>query len=221
MDKRLTIVTGHYGSGKTEFAVNLAYRLPGEKRVLADLDIVNPYFCSREKEEELERAGIRVILPTGGGHADLPSLSPALNTVFSDTDVQAVFDMGGDPAGARVLKRFAPELSRTPFSLLCVVNFNRPETGDAEKAAQYIRGIECACGQRVTGLVHNTHLLGETEPQDVLDGAALCRALSVHTGLPIFCHAVDGRLAEALCGRLPEPVFPMTLYMKKPWETAE
>ena len=218
--KRIQIITGHYGSGKTEYAVNLALRLAaeGKKTVLADLDIVNPYFRSYEQTQRLEAAGIRVIVTSCGGVADIPAINPAVLSVFQDRSWTGVLDIGGDPIGARVLARFAPQLQGEEFDLLDVLNANRPETRDLERALAYMRGIEAECHQKVTGIVNNTHLCGETTAAEILKGARLAGQLSQQTGLPVVCHAAQRRLLPEVQNTLIEPILPMDLYMKKPWE---
>ena len=218
--KRIQIITGHYGSGKTEYAVNLALRLAaeGKKTVLADLDIVNPYFRSYEQTQRLEAAGIRVIVTSCGGVADIPAINPAVLSVFQDRSWTGVLDIGGDPIGARVLARFAPQLQGEEFDLLYVLNANRPETRDLERALAYMRGIEAECHQKVTGIVNNTHLCGETTAAEIQKGARLAGQLSQQTGLPVVCHAAQRRLLPEVQNTLIEPILPMDLYMKKPWE---
>lgn len=220
MRKRLQIVTGHYGSGKTEYAVNLALALAKEEThlALADLDIVNPYFRSYEQARRLEQAGIRVIVTSCGGAADIPAINPAVMSLFQDAAWRGVLDIGGDPIGARVLARFAPQLHPEDFDLLYVLNANRPETRDLERALAYMRGIEKECLQQVTGIVNNTHLCGETTLEEILKGARLAGELSRAAGIPIVCHAVEERFAPETARLLHEPVFPMNIYMKKPWE---
>ena len=218
--KRIQIITGHYGSGKTEYAVNLALHLAQERDnvTLADLDIVNPYFRSYEQAKRLEDAGIRVIVTSCGGIADIPAINPEVMSVFQQEKWTGVLDIGGDPIGARVLARFAPQLKTSEFDLLFVLNANRPETKDVESALQYMQGIEAECRQKVTGIVNNTHLCGETTAEDILKGAKLAHALSERTSLPVIHHAVQRKFVEQVQDKLSEPVLPMNIYMKKPWE---
>ena len=136
--KRIQIITGHYGSGKTEYAVNLALQLSQEHEnvALADMDIVNPYFRSYEQAKRLEDSGIRVIVTSCGGIADIPAINPEVMSIFQQEKWTGVLDIGGDPIGARVLARFAHQLNPSDFDLLFVLNANRPETKDVESALQ-------------------------------------------------------------------------------------
>ena len=218
--KRMQIITGHYGSGKTEYAVNLAMDMVGrmENVVLADLDIVNPYFRSYEQTKMLEDAGVKVIVTSCGGVADIPALNPAVMSVFQDQKWNGVLDIGGDPIGARVLARFAHQIHEDEYDLLFVLNANRPETKDVECALQYMRGIEAECRLKVTGIVNNTHLCAETTAEEIIKGAKLAHALSEKTGLSVVHHAVQKKFVEAVQDQLTEPVLPMNIYMRKPWE---
>ena len=218
--KRIQIITGHYGSGKTEYAVNLALHLAqtAENVALADMDIVNPYFRSYEQAKRLEDAGIRVIVTSCGGIADIPAINPEVMSIFQQEKWTGVLDIGGDPIGARVLARFAHQLKSEDFDLLFVLNANRPETKDVESALQYMQGIEAECRQTVTGIVNNTHLCGETTAEEILKGAKLAQELSERTSLPVIHHAVQRKFVEQVQDKLSEPVLPMNIYMKKPWE---
>lgn len=217
---RVTIVTGHYGTGKTEFSVNLALALAAAhpRVMLADLDIVNPYFRSRERRAMLEESGIRLISSSQAcSDADVPALPAELLTILEDRTVRGVLDIGGDPVGARVLARFQPKIVQEDYQLVYVLNANRPEVRKPETAIAYLRGIEDATGLTCTGIVNNTHLCGETTEAQIRKGAALAAAVSRETGIPVLCHVAEERFAENLSD-LPETVFPITIKMKKPWE---
>ena len=215
---RLTIVTGHYGTGKTEFSVNLALALSqeGYTTMLADLDIVNPYFRSRERKDLLEKGGVSLIASSQAcTDADVPSLPASLLTILDHPTAKGVLDIGGDPVGARVLARYRPKLFNQDYQLVYVVNGNRPEVSTCEQALHYLRSIESTTGLTCTAIVNNTHLCGETTPEDIRAGAALCAELSQTTNIPVLCHVVD----KTLILSLPElDVFPISIYMKKPWE---
>ncbi len=215
----VTLITGHYGSGKTEFAVNLALALAGfGETVLVDLDIVNPYFRSRERKALLEQAGVQLIATSPAcTDADIPSLPAEVLRVFQCAGLQSVIDAGGNGAGARVLARFRPLLTRTPHTMSFVLNANRPLTKTAANAEAYLRSVEQASGISVTGLVNNTHLCGETTQADIRRGADLAREVSAHTGIPLLCHVAEQSLIAQLKD-LDEPLFSIHLHMKKPWD---
>lgn len=217
---RISIITGHYGTGKTEFAVNLALALTKEcdRVMLADLDIVNPYFRSRERRTLLEEAGVRLISSSQAcSDADVPALPAELLTILENRDVKGVLDIGGDPVGARVLARFQPKFLMENYQLIYVLNANRPEVRTTDSAVTYLRGIEATTGLTCTGIVNNTHLCNETTEAEIRKGAALATAVSAETGIPILCHVAEEHFAPALSD-LAEPVFPITIRMKKPWE---
>jgi len=218
---RLTVVTGHYGTGKTEFSVNLALALAGEgERVsLADLDIVNPYFRCRERRALLEEAGVRLIATSQAcTDADVPALPAELLSILENRAVRGVLDIGGDPSGARVLARWGPKIMGEDVQVLYIVNANRPEVRTAGAAVEYLRGIEAVSGLPCTGLVNNTHLCGETTAAEIRKGAALAEEVSRLTGIPVVCHTAEGRFLDEL-GDL--PLFPIEIQMKKPWELSD
>ena len=217
MNDHLHIITGHYGSGKTEVAVNLAFRFKREGNAvsIADLDIVNPYFCSRERKDEMRAQGIRVIV-SKGADSDLPAINPEVYALF-EPNICGIIDAGGDAAGAQALGRFAQKIKTIPYELLCVVNFNRPETSTPQKAEMYLRQIEYSARLTMTGLINNTHLDRQTTTHDISRGVELTRELSILTGIPIRFHAVEERFVN-LSELENEPNLPLQLYMKKPWE---
>ena len=217
---RVSIITGHYGTGKTEFAVNLALALAsdGDHVMVADLDVVNPYFRSRERRAMLEEAGIQLISSSQAcANADVPSLPAEIFTILQNRGLCGVLDIGGDPVGARVLARFQPKIVAEDYQLIYVLNANRPEVRELEDAIAYLRAIEPTTGLTCTGIVNNTHLCGETTEEEIRKGADLAHAVSKETGIPVLCHVAVERLAESLSD-LPETVFPITIKMKKPWE---
>ena len=217
---RVSIITGHYGTGKTEFAVYLALAMAaeGQRVMVADLDIVNPYFRSRERRDTLAQAGVQLISSSQAcADADVHSLPAELLTIFENRDLRGILDIGGDPVGARVLARFRPKILAEDYQLIYVLNAHRPEVREAENAIAYLRGIEAATGLPCTGIVNNTHLCGETTAADIRKGAVLAAEVSRQTGIPVLCHVAVERLANQLSD-LPETVFPITIQMKKPWE---
>lgn len=217
-DTRLFTVVGHFGSGKTEFAVNLALRLREEREqvALADLDVVDPYFRSRECAPLLREKGIRLISSANTCRdADLPSMPAEVNVLLDNPHLTGVLDIGGDPSGARVLARYRRRLAQSRAALLCVINQSRPLSDTADKCIDYIRRIEDACGMGVDALVNNTHCCHLTQVSDILSGAQMAREVSEKTGIPVLCHCAP----RAMAAEVPlERVFGMDLYMKKPWE---
>lgn len=220
---RLTVIVGYSGSGKTEFSVNLALTLArrGKRTALADLDVVNPYFRSRERRELLARAGVRLIATSQACvDADVPAMPAEVNVLFQDPALWGVLDIGGGGVGARVLARYRPQLLGSQCRVLFVLNARRPQTRDVEGALASLEEIRAVTGLPVDGLVDNTHLCRETERADLEAGAALAKAVSSRTGLPVVCHVVQEGLLDRAEG-LPGPWFPVRLYMNRPWEMDE
>lgn len=223
-DRRIRVIVGHYGSGKTEFSVNYAFRLAeqGHKTALVDLDIANPYFRSRERQRQLEEKGIRVYSNTFGYDitADLPAITAAVKAPLEDPDCQTVVDVGGNDMGARILIQFEKYWKSPDCDLFCVVNANRPETGTAAGAMDHIMRIEKETGLKITGLVNNTHLLRETKPDDVLKGRRICREISEKLGIPVkYDCCAEGLAEELLSTKETENLilFRMKLYMRDSW----
>lgn len=200
---RVTILVGHFGSGKTEIAINGAQALAraGRRVVLLDLDVVKPYFRSRSARAVLAAQGIEVVAPQGENiFADLPILVPFIRTAVRDATRTVIVDAGGDPTGARVLGSLADCIPEVGVETLAVLNFRRPFTATAEDAVGMVRAIEAAARRPVTGLVSNTHLLSETTAEMVRQGYELARQTGAALGVPVRAVVVDETLAGELSG---------------------
>lgn len=184
MMKNITFLTGYYGSGKTEIAVNLAIQKKFD--MVVDLDIINPYFRSRELEEELKEYGIKTISSDLDykSHIDLPYISKKIFIPFHNQKIKAVFDLGGNDLGAKLLRQFKDYTDRA-VDLFIVVNVFRQETSNATKIIELINKIEGMGGFLVTGLINNTNLLKETTLSDILEGQNILKEVSLKTGLEI------------------------------------
>jgi len=220
-DNRIRIIIGHYGSGKTEFSVNYAMKLAGEgkKVALADLDVVNPYFRSREKQDILEEKGIRVIGSSLGAKsgADLPAVSASVLAPIQDKSYDLVIDVGGDSVGARALSRYYASFKEGNYDMFCVINANRPGTTTVEDAISHIRDIEIASRTKVTGIINNTHLLRETTVEDVLKGQELAMKVSENLQLPIKYVCALEKVARQLPKDIEGQIFPINMYMREDW----
>lgn len=222
-DKRIKIIIGHYGSGKTEFAVNHVINMAKDKTMkvaIADLDIVNPYFRSRDQHEMLESKGIKVISGSLGHNVnlDLPALSAGIIGPLQDKNYKFVMDVGGDAAGATVLARFKRHIIEHDYDMFCVVNGNRPDTKTVEGVIKHINEIQSVTGLQVTGLINNTHLLRDTSSEDVLRGQKICEGVSKALQLPIKYVCVLEKVAQTLSGEnLQGEIVPIKMYMREEW----
>ena len=215
--KRLTLFCGHYGSGKTNIAVNYALHLAGEgKQVcIADLDIVNPFFRTADSAAVLEKAGITVISPQfANSNVDLPALPAEAYRLVADKGSYAVMDIGGDDRGAYALGRYAPAiLEENNYCMAFVANPYRPLTRTPEEAFGIMKEIEAACGIPFTHIVNNANLGWETTVDDVLGAIPYMEELSRLSGLPLWLHTAQTQVAQALDGKL-SPVLPLQLQEK-------
>ncbi len=216
-DKRIIIISGHYGSGKTNFALNLAYELSNkyENLAVADIDIVNPYFRSKDSEDILKDKGIRLICsPYANSNVDIPALPDEIYSITDDKSLHSILDVGGDERGALALGRIAPKiLEENNYEMIFVVNFYRPLTKDADSAIDVMREIENACKIKFTGIVNNSNLGRETTSEDILSTAGKANELSKKTGLPVLHTAVDENLYNSLKGKI-KNLYPLTMQKK-------
>ena len=220
----VTILVGHFGSGKTEIALNgvLGLAERGEDVTLADLDIVKPYFRSRSARQILAAAGVELLAPTGENiFADLPIIVPQIRTLVQSTDRRSVLDVGGDGTGARVLGSLIDVIPDTGVDILLVLNFSRPSTPDVEHAVRMVTEIEATSQQRITGLISNTHLMQETTLDIVCDGAEMAMETGHRLNLPVVAATVHEDIAATLDGRLSCPVFTLRRMVAPPFEAPE
>ena len=201
-EKRLTIFAGHYGSGKTNIAVNYALRLAGEGKrvVIADLDIVNPYFRTKDSEAELSAAGVELISPRfASSNVDLPSLPAESYRLISDRSIYGVIDLGGDDRGAYALGRFADAIkAEGSYRMALVVNCYRPLTETVEDMIEIMREIETASHIPFTDIVNNSNVGEESSRESFLASLDFVDELSRRTGLPIFMHTAEQSLADEI-----------------------
>ena len=213
--KRLTLFAGHYGSGKTNIAVNYALHLAkeGKKVCIADLDIVNPYFRTKDSERELVEAGVRLVSPQyANSNVDLPALPAESYSLVQDKSVYGIMDIGGDDRGAYALGRFVGAIKAdNDYRMVFVVNCYRPLTTTVEDAIEIMREIEAACGLEFTDIVNNSNLGEETTRETVLESVDFVTRLSEQTGLPVWMHTVERSVA---CELSELDVFPMSLQKK-------
>lgn len=215
--KRLVLLSGHYGSGKTNIAVSLAFALKKQRdRVaIADIDIVNPYFRTRDSKEELEQAGIRLISSEfASSNVDLPALPQDVYAITDDTGLSAVIDIGGDDRGALALGRWRDAiLAEDNYEMLFVINKFRPLTSDPESTLEVMREIEFAAKMKFTSVVNNSNLGNETTPENVLGSMAYANAVCELAGLPLKMTTVHESLYPALKDKI-ENLFPLHLQRK-------
>ena len=206
--KRLTLFAGHYGSGKTNIAVNYALLLAGEGKdvVIADLDIVNPYFRTKDSAAVLEAAGVKLVSPQfANSNVDLPALPAEAYRLVQDKSIYGIMDIGGDDRGAYALGRYVPTLKEeNNYRMVFVVNASRPLTRTPEEALEVMREIEAACGLAFTDIINNTNLASETTPETVLNSLDYIEKLSEISGLPVFATAAEDSVAARLEGKIPD-----------------
>ncbi|HAN44833.1 MAG TPA: cobalamin biosynthesis protein CobQ [Ruminococcaceae bacterium] len=218
---RLTIVTGHYGSGKTNLSVNLALdiKAKGNDVVLVDLDIVNPYFRSADFVELMQKHDIQTINPIyANTNLDLPALSPQISAAL-DTDKHIIIDVGGDDAGAAALGRYAQQIKALDgHNMLYVVNCFRYLTRDAVDAVKILREIEAVSRLEATYIVNNSNLAGATSLADVSDSMAYAKKVCDIANLPLLFTSAKTDIGIELLRQKAEKIYPVEIYVKKLWE---
>ena len=207
--KRITLFAGHYGSGKTNIAVNYALwlRQQGLPVSIADLDIVNPYFRTKDSTELFAERGIDLICsPYANSNVDIPALPQEMYALTDDPSITAVLDIGGDDRGALVLGRLAPAILREGnYEMLLVINCYRPLTQDVASTMEVLHEIEAAGGIRFTGIVNNSNLGADTTADDIRASLGYAEEVSRASGLPIVLTTVRQDLYAELADEAPNP----------------
>ena len=213
--KRLTLFAGHYGSGKTNIAVNYALHLAAEGKnvCIADLDIVNPYFRTKDSASVLEAAGVHLISPHfANTNVDLPALPAEAYRLVTDKNIYGIMDIGGDDRGAYALGRYVPAMKEeNDYRMVFVANCYRPLTRTPEEALEVMREIEAACGLQFTDIVNNSNLASETTPETILASHEYMEKLCEISGLPLWLTTAEKNVASQLDM---DAVLPLTLQEK-------
>ena len=216
--KRITLLAGHYGSGKTNIAVNMALDLKKDhaNTAIADLDIVNPYFRTLDSKTELEAAGIRLIVsPYANSSLDIPALPQDMYAIVDDESMFSIIDVGGDDRGALALGRLSRMISdENNYDMFLVINKYRPLTPDGQSVKEVMDEIEAAGRLKFTGIINNSNLGAETDAACVLDSLDFAKEVSEICKLPVICTSVEEKLAVELQGKI-DHLFPMKL-QKRP-----
>ncbi|MHB8064089.1 MAG: hypothetical protein ACYDG2_15925 [Ruminiclostridium sp.] len=221
-EKRINIFTGHFGSGKTEVAVNYALKLAEAnfKTAIVDFDIINPYFRTADAKDELEKNNIHVILPMyANTNVDIPAIPPEIYSMFQNKEYKVVLDVGGDDLGAKAVSRFKDEIVNDDYEMFFVINPKRIMTDTPEKIIEMIELIEDGANIKVTKLINNSNLLEETTPEIILEGNKIIAEVSEKSGIPI---AITAGMEDAMSGLSSlqlsnSELLPMSKQIHLPW----
>jgi MinD-like ATPase involved in chromosome partitioning or flagellar assembly len=217
-DKRVTVFAGHYGSGKTNIAINYALSIKTEQNhvAIADLDIVNPYFRTKDSEEMLEKNNIRLISsPYANTNVDVPALPAEAYSILDNPDLYSIVDVGGDDRGALALGRYRESiLLEDNFNMYFVINKYRPLTQGTDDTIEVMREIEKAAGMKFTGIINNSNLGEETTADDILSSVSYAEQISKKTGLEIAYTTVLYKFKEELEGKI-KNLMPIKIYVKQ------
>lgn len=221
MKKDIYIFAGHLGSGKSEIAINFALsqmKNGNVKPYIIDLDIIKPYFRSRMVRNLLISSGIEIILPEGDRvYADLPILMPQVKSLIQQGGNFLIFDVAGDPEGARVLSIFSEDIKKRGYNFYLVINIKRPKTEDIEGNLKMLKEIEENSKLTVNGIISNTHLMDETTPEVVLEGYEMAKKISKEKNLPIWKVVMTKKIAKKIPKNLIDTdIFTIEQYLLPP-----
>jgi hypothetical protein len=227
---RTIAVTGALGSGKTEFVLNLAIGLKnsGKSVVIADADIINPYFCIRQITDFLKEEGFSILNPPENAKwSDMSVINPAIGNAIAGTGAglsdHLIIDVGGDAGGVMALKQFEPDIMSVSHELILVVNSYRPKTSTPQLVMHMASRMEALCGIKIGALVSNSHIMESTRAEDVALGLDVVLEAGGSMNLPVLCATVIPELYGEVSALLKDrvPVWPLVRFMKRPWEGSE
>lgn len=220
-DKRIKIFVGSFGSGKTEVAINYSvyYRKNYSQVAIVDLDIVNPYFRTREVRDTLNLKGIKVIAPEGKmAYADLPLISPEIKGLIQNSNYYLILDVGGDDIGSVILGNFEHFIKELDYEMLLVVNSYRPFTQNLSQIMQMAQEIENSSRLKITGIVSNPNLSTQTDEEVIRQGHTLIRQAAQKLNLPVRFICIDKRFSQKIKSEdFDEPIFYIERFMHLPW----
>jgi len=227
--KKIYVLLGNFGSGKTELALNFAFCAAKKgKTLLVDIDMVNTYFRLSERKNLIDNAGIKLISPNyASKNIETLSLPGEVSSAFHTDWDTVIFDGGGDPAGARALGRFYEEFARlspSQLEVLNVVNLRRPLSGTPDKIIELMHSMSDSSRLPVTGLVNNTNLAHLTTPAELCEGCSALSEVSRRTGIPVLYTSGKQDVLNAFLAGNPKAEligtpFELNIYMHRDWET--
>lgn len=216
--KRVTLFAGHYGSGKTNIAVNWAKYLKSQNKpvTIVDLDIVNPYFRTKDSQDEFEKLGIKLVCSEyANTNLDIPALPKEIYGAVADKSSYLIMDIGGDDVGAVAMGRYTPSiLEEDNYEMIYVANCFRPLTKTASDTLEVMKEIEYASGIPFTAIVNNSNLGVETTAEDVVKSNVYAQELSKISNLPVLFTTVENSVAKDIGDKIPD-IFPIELQKNK------
>jgi hypothetical protein len=216
-------VTGALGCGKTEWVLNLAlgFKAAFHGVTIADVDIINPYFCVRQVTDTLEQQGYNVITaPDSTKWSDMPVISAKVDWALSDSENKLLLDIGGDSIGARALKQYEVRIKKAGYKLIMVANSFRPHTSTVEGMEKMVRRMEEISDLKVGALISNSHLMTETTLENIQEGLETVKAAGNKLDLPVLYAGIPPAIAEEAARVWDDevPYWPVSRYMLLPWE---